>query len=126
MAPRGTHHVEVPDADRRSLVSELSRPLWQAAGWMKFLAILMLIGAVLDCFKSWWALAVMWFPIWSALLLSSSARAAVVAYHSGDEQALRTALARIRTYFKLTGMVTLILILVAAGVIIYRAAIQQG
>ena len=99
-----------------SQVRRVSMPLAAAASWMKFLAVLTIAGAVLSVIASLWSLLFVWLPIWSSVLLYRAATRVASASSSGNEAELVEALDRLRLYFLISGVVTLIaLILVVVG-----------
>jgi hypothetical protein len=104
---------------REALASQIrkaSMPLAAAASWMKFLAVLTIAGGVLSVIASLWSLVFVWLPIWSSVLLYMAATRVTSASSSGNEAELVEALDRLRLYFLISGVVTLIaLILVVVG-----------
>jgi len=99
-----------------SQVRRVSMPLAAAASWMKFLAVLTIAGAVLSVIASLWSLLFVWLPIWSSVLLYRAATRVASASSSGNEAELVEALDRLRLYFLISGVVTLIaLVLVVVG-----------
>jgi len=104
---------------REALASQIrkaSMPLAAAASWMKFLAVLTIAGGVLSVIASLWSLVFVWLPIWSSVLLYMAATRVTNACSTGKEAELVEALDRLRLYFLISGVVTLIaLILVVVG-----------
>jgi hypothetical protein len=99
-----------------SQIREVSMPLAAAASWMKFLAVLTIAGAVLSVISSLWSLLFVWLPIWSSALLYMAATRVASACSTGKEAELVEALDRLRLYFLISGVVTLIaLVLVVVG-----------
>jgi hypothetical protein len=99
-----------------SQIRKVSMPLAAAASWMKFLAVLTIAGAVLSVIASLWSLLFVWLPIWSSVLLYTAATRVASACSTGKEAELVTALDRLRLYFLISGVVTLIaLVLVVVG-----------
>ena len=90
-------------------VQKLSDPLSRASGWMKFVAVLSIIGPVVSVLMaSWWSLIYLWLPVWTAVLLFQAAKHVSNASFSGSESELIGALDKLRLYFKITGVVALI------------------
>ena len=58
--------------------------------------------------STWWTLFWMWLPIWLALLLRQAAHAARLAVHAGGEAKLTEALESVGLYFKISGVLALI------------------
>jgi hypothetical protein len=99
-----------------SQVRRVSMPLAAAARWIKFLAVLTIAGGVLSVIASLWSLVFVWLPIWSSVLLYMAATRVTSASSSGNEAELVEALDRLRLYFLISGVVTLIaLVLVVVG-----------
>jgi hypothetical protein len=97
-------------------IRKVSMPLAAAANWMKFLAVLTIAGAVLSVIASLWSLLFVWLPIWSSVLLYMAATRVANACSTGKEAELVEALDRLRLYFLISGVVTLIaLVLVVVG-----------
>jgi hypothetical protein len=99
-----------------SQVRRVSMPLAAAATWIKFLAVLTIAGGVLSVIASLWSLVFVWLPIWSSVLLYMAATRVASASSTGNEAELVEALDRLRLYFLISGVVTLIaLVLVVVG-----------
>jgi Family of unknown function (DUF5362) len=88
-------------------VSNVMRPLNDAAGWMKLLGTLGIIYGVLTALTII-GLIIAWLPIWLGILLRKSAVEAQDAYNSGDEAAAITATSSLQTIFKVQGVIVLI------------------
>lgn len=95
------------DNDNNAIVTELSTPIFQAKGWMKLVGVLMIIYGVLVAL-SIVGIIIAWLPIWMGILLFQAASNAEQANMSGDQTALYTALAKLKTYFTIMGIMTLI------------------
>ena len=95
------------DNNSNALVTELSTPIYQAKGWMKLVGILMIIYGVMVAL-SIIGIVIAWLPIWMGVLLFQAASNAEQANMSGDQTALYTSLAKLKTYFTIMGIMTLI------------------
>lgn len=105
--------------NRRQLIRHVVEPLARAAGWMKFLAVVSVIGAIVSVISTWWALLWMWLPFWLAALLWQAASAARLASNAGGEAKLAEALESVGRYFKISGVLALIsLILTLIGLFV--------
>lgn len=93
--------------DSNALVTELSTPIFQAKGWMKLVGVLMIIYGVLVAL-SIVGIIIAWLPIWMGILLFQAASNAEQANMTGDQTALFTALSKLKTYFTIMGIMTLI------------------
>lgn len=104
-------------ADTEPRIEQLALPLYEAKGWMKFLGVLAIIYGVLTAL-SIVGLLVAWLPIWMGVLLYQSANATEAAVHAKDAASLTRALAKLRTYFVIMGILALIgLVLMVLGVV---------
>lgn len=90
-----------------NVVKELSLPLHSAKGWLKFLGILSIIYGVLTAL-SIVGIIIAWLPIWMGVLLFQSATALEEAFVNGEQEALARALDKLKVYFIIMGVVTLI------------------
>jgi hypothetical protein len=115
MADNGSFDLHRREA-LESQIRRVSMPLAAAARWIKFLAVLMIAGGVLSVIASLWSLVFVWLPIWSSVLLYMAATRVTSASSTGKEAELVEALDRLRLYFLISGVVTLIaLVLVVVG-----------
>ncbi|MFO7593840.1 MAG: DUF5362 family protein [Pseudomonadota bacterium] len=90
-----------------NLVKTLSLPLYQSRGWMKLLGVLMILYGALVAL-SIVGIIVAWLPIWMGILLFQSAAAAEEAQINNSADELLSALRRLKTYFTIMGILTLI------------------
>jgi hypothetical protein len=115
MADNGSFDLHRREA-LESQVRRVSMPLAAAARWIKFLAVLTIAGGALSVIASLWSLVFVWLPIWSSVLLYMAATRVTSASSTGNEAELVEALDRLRLYFLISGVVTLIaLVLVVVG-----------
>ena len=112
MAYPNPNYVPAPvqQQDPRS-IQELSAPIYQARGWLKFLGILSIIGGVVQAL-SIVGILIAWLPIWMGVLMFQAGSAADSAGQFGDKFAFLRSLGALKTYFVLQGVLTLIGILV--------------
>lgn len=87
-------------------IQTLSEPLYRAKGWMKLVAVMMIIYGVLVAL-SIIGIIIAWLPIWMGVLLFQCAGQVERAFTADDENALVMALARLKTYFTIMGILTL-------------------
>lgn len=85
----------------------LSSALYQAKFWMKLIGVLMIIYGVFAALTIV-GIIIAWLPIWMGVLLFQAANAVEQAYLTEDENALFTSLTKIKTYFTIMGILTLI------------------
>jgi hypothetical protein len=99
--------VTVEASTENSLTKTLSLPLYQSRGWMKLIGVLMILyGAMVAL--SIVGIIVAWLPIWMGILLFQTASAAEDAQVNDNADELLRALKRLKTYFTIMGIVTLI------------------
>ncbi len=101
----------------QSLVRELSLPIYEAKGWMKLIGVLLVITGTIYAVTII-GLLVAWLPIWMGVLLFQCAGAAEDAQHSGQRNYLISSLSRLRTFFTIMGVLTLIY-LIFIGLIVF-------
>ena len=88
-------------------IQDLSQPLASGKGWMKFVGIMFIIQGALTAL-SIVGIIIAWLPIWIGVLVMQSANAIERAQTTGDVAALKEALARLRTYFIIQGVLFLV------------------
>jgi len=103
-------------------IQDLSQPLASGKGWMKFVGVIFIIhGAVLAITIV--GIIIAWLPIWIGVLVMQSAGAIERAELSGDAAALKEALARLRTYFIIQGVLYLVGIVLAVLSFVFYGAV---
>jgi len=100
-----------------ALVREISAPLFQAKGWMKFLGVLMIIGGILQAITIV-GIIICWLPIWVGVLLLKAASGAELAQTGGSKHELIAAMSKIRTIFTIYGILALIAVIIGVIVMI--------
>ncbi len=98
--------------DQLTLVREMGFPLYQGRGWIKFLGIMSIVQGVMAALTIVGAI-VAWLPIWVGILLYQSATTMEKAYALGDKRTFAVAMGKLKTYFLIQGIVTLIGIIIA-------------
>ena len=86
---------------------EIGQPLASAAGWMKFIGIMVIIQGALTALTLV-GIIIAWLPIWIGVLLLQSAGAAQRSNVQDDANALIEALTRLKTYFVIQGVLYLV------------------
>jgi len=102
------------------VIRELSVPLYQCKGWMKLVGVMSIIGGALQVLTII-GIIIAWLPIWTGILLFQSASAAEQAYLGGNQDAMTRSLSKLRTYFIIMGILTLIAIIVMILALIFGA-----
>jgi 1,4-dihydroxy-2-naphthoate octaprenyltransferase len=93
----GTH------IDIRSIIE----PLHRGKFWMQLLAIVSILYGVLLAITVI-GLIVAWIPIWAGVVLMQAAGASSRAFQSADALEMRHAMAKLKTYFTIFGVLMLI------------------
>jgi len=96
--------------DQTGVIKRLSSTLYDCKFWMKLVGVMSIIGGaiqVLTCF----GIIIAWLPIWLGILLFQCANAIEQAYETGSEVAMIRSLSKLKTYFIITGVLTLIAII---------------
>lgn len=102
----------VPAPQDTRMVQELSVPIYQARGWLKFLGVLSIIGGVGQALTIV-GILVAWLPIWMGVLMFQAGSSIDSASQFGDKFAFLRSLGSLKTYFVLQGVLTLIGIILA-------------
>ncbi len=101
----------------QGLIQQISYPLYNCKGWMKFVGVLSIISGALQAI-SIFGIIIAWLPIWIGVLLFQAASAAEEAHYTGSEHELIRSLTRLKTYFIIIGVMTLIMILFSLLVLV--------
>ncbi|MCK4569508.1 MAG: hypothetical protein KAT76_04405 [Bacteroidales bacterium] len=99
--------MEQTNDDQAKLIKEVSIPIYQARGWMKFLGVLMIIGGVFYALTIV-GIIIAWLPIWMGVILYKAGSSSEQAYFNGDKYSLLKSLSQLKLYFTIMGIMTLI------------------
>ncbi len=118
--------VQTPPQD--TIVRELALPLFQTKGWLRFLGIMSILSAILLVVSTVGiGIVYAWLPIWVGIILFQAAGAMEEAYRSGDKLQLISANSKLKTYFIIQGVTTLIgLVLGAIGLFVAGTGVFLG
>ena len=100
-----------PDSTQ-GLIQQISYPLYDCRGWMKLLGVMFIIAGIIYVITIV-GIIFAWLPIWIGVLLFQSASAAEEAHYTGNEHELVRSLLKLKTYFIIMGVLTLISIIVS-------------
>jgi hypothetical protein len=115
--------METIENKTETLVREISQPLERAAGWIKFIGIVLIVyGVVLAI--SIIGLILAWLPIWLGVLLLKASNKSRFAFFSGDKNSLIDALLSLNNYFTIYGV--MIIISVVIGIVVSLFLIFTG
>lgn len=106
-------------SQNNELVRQMSRPLAQGRGWIKLVATLAILYGVMIALTIV-GLLVAWLPIWIGIALFQSASAIEEAGVTGDPEAMLRAMNKLKSYFTIMGVLTLI------GLLFFAAAMLLG
>jgi len=105
------------DAGNSGLVKEVSLPIYQSKGWMKLVGVLSIVYGVLVALTLI-GIIIAWLPIWMGILLFKSASSIEQAYLGGRKDDLVLSLSKLKTYFTIMGVLTLVgLVLAVLGLV---------
>lgn len=99
-------------------VQSLADRLVAHSGWMKFVGVLLIINGVVACLTVVGAV-IGWLPIWQGVVLNKAANAARGAADEGSREDLEEALERTGFFFKLTGIVILVLMIANIAAVVF-------
>ena len=88
-------------------VRRVISPIREARGWMKLLAILMIVYGVLMAITII-GLIIAWLPIWVGVLLYQAADNAETAHQAGSEAEAITSLSKLKTIFTIYGIMAIV------------------
>lgn len=92
------------------LIKSLSQPLYQSRGWMKLIGVMMILYGTLVAFTIV-GIIFAWLPIWLGILLFQAASSAEDAHLTNNVDELLITQKRLKTYFTIMGVITLISLL---------------
>lgn len=97
---------QASSVDVRSIIE----PLHRGKFWMQLLAVVSILYGVLLALTIV-GLIVAWIPIWAGVVLMQAAGASTRAFQSGDALEMKQAMAKLKTYFTIFGVLMLISII---------------
>lgn len=101
-----------PAPQETQTVQQLSLPIYQARGWLKFLGVMTIIGGIPSIL-----FLVGILQIWIGVLLLQAGSSLDSAGKFGDKFAFLNAMGGLKTYFIIQGVLTLISIIVALSIL---------
>ncbi len=93
-------------------VARIAEPLYRAKGWMKFAGVLSIIQGLFSIL-SIWGIIVCWVPIWMGVVLCSASNHIRIAYETNSDDEFRTSMEKLGTYFRVFGILMLIMLVIA-------------
>ena len=101
----------------KSLVREISSPIFNSRGWIKFLGIVMLVYGIFMALTIV-GIIIAWLPIWIGILLIQAGSRIEQAKAIGNKIALVRSLESLGTYFTVYGVMALIGIIISVVMMI--------
>ncbi|NNE90306.1 MAG: DUF4339 domain-containing protein [Verrucomicrobiales bacterium] len=99
--------------DLRELVRDLASYISANKGWIKFVGVMMFIGGALT-------IPIGLLNIWLGVILFKAANSAVMAEQTGTKESLEQCLYEVGRYFKISGIIVLIfMILYIVGIVLF-------
>lgn len=109
--------MEQANTDQSNLIKEISTPVYQSRGWMKFVGVLLIITGVFYAL-SIVGIIIAWLPIWMGIVLFQAGSSSEQAFFSGDKFSLLKSLNQIKLFFTIMGIMSLIGILLSVIAVI--------
>ncbi|WP_416137916.1 DUF5362 family protein [Halomonas sp. HK25] len=113
------------DHNSQELLRDLVEPLYRGKFWMQLTGVMLILSGILTAL-SIVGLIVAWIPIWAGWVLMQAAGAAGRVYESGDPRDMKLALAKLKTYFTIFGVLILIYLTIAVGGMLFGAIGMTG
>lgn len=107
------HHAMVEVGVSAEVVAHLNR----SRGWMKLVGVLMILGGVIQALTVV-GIVVAWLPIWMGVQLTGAAADAETVVQRNDPAALASYHRRVGTFFTIQGVLAMLGLLVAIGVLV--------
>ncbi|MBN2327343.1 MAG: hypothetical protein JXR73_09310 [Candidatus Omnitrophica bacterium] len=95
-----------------SLVKEISYPLYQSKIWLRIIGIISILSGIISIFTII-GILFCWIPIWLGVLLYQSATSIEIAQLSGSKEKFTDSLDKLRLYFLIMGIMTLLGVIVS-------------
>jgi hypothetical protein len=92
-------------------IQRLIEPLYRGKFWMQLVGVMLIISGVLTAL-SIVGILICWIPIWAGISLMQAAGSIDQAYITGDDAVAELAMRRLKTYFTIFGVLTLIYIVI--------------
>ena len=112
-----------PSAPSDSIpVRQAARPLYESKTWMKLLGAVSIVSGALSVITII-GIVFAWLPIWLGILLWQSGKAVESAHEIGDAASFLESQSKLRTYFLIAGIVSLVgIILMMIAILFFGTA----
>lgn len=94
-------------ADQHQTTRDISLPLYKCKGWLMFLGIVSIIQGAFAAITII-GIIIAWLPIWMGVILCQASALIQDAYARDDKTALTNSLHKIKLYFIIMGIMTII------------------
>jgi len=99
--------MEAGTQDTTAVVRELTLPIFQSKGWLRLLGVVSIASGVFAAITIFGILYA-WLPIWIGVLLFQAASSVERAHLTGDKMVYFDSLNKLKIYFIIQGVTTLI------------------
>lgn len=103
-------------------IRQASRPLYESKTWIKLLGVISIVSGALSVL-SVVGIVFAWLPIWLGVLLWQSGKAIERAHETGDAAGFLESQRKLKTYFLISGVVSLIGIILTVIAILFFGAV---
>ena len=100
-------NVEEAGAGGSDALKLMIEPLYRAKFWMQLIGVMLIISGVLTALTII-GIVICWIPIWAGIVLMQAASSVDVAYQESSSDAAGMAMRRLKTYFTIFGILTLV------------------
>ena len=95
-----------------TIVTKIGEPLYRVKGWIMFAGVLSIIQGIL-LIPSIVGIIVCWIPIWMGVVLCSASKHIRIAFDTNNDDEFRTSLDKLGTYFRIFGILMIVMIVIA-------------
>lgn len=110
-----------PTADSHSGLRDFLEPLYRSRFWMQLLGVILILQGVFIG-MSIIGLVVAWIPVWAGVVLFQATGSIKRGYEANDEYDVKQSMAKLRTYFLMSGIMVLTYLILAAGTFLLFSA----
>lgn len=106
---------------QNGITQDLAQCIYKYNSWIMILAVISIVLGVLVGLTVI-GLTIAWLPIWIGVILFSFAKSTRIAAHDGETAELDYALSRMNLYFKISGILLLIVLAIYGFILIWGVA----
>lgn len=105
---------------------DIIEPLYRSRFWMQLLGVMLILTGLLTAL-SIVGIVVAWIPVWAGVALFQASGAAKRGYENNSESDIKQTMAKLRTYFLISGIMTLIYVLfMVASMVLGLGSVMMG